>query len=391
SRIVGGSDAPQAWAPYQVSIMNTFGEHVCGGSIIANQWILTAAHCLEWPIKYLKIVTGSNDYTKPGAEYLVDAAKKHCEHDQPIYHNDIALLHTATPIVYNERTQPIKLATKDSLKAGDKVTLTGWGSVKAWGRYATQLQKIDLAYVEHSTCEQSVRNASWLGEGHICTYTKEGEGSCHGDSGGPLVDENQTLVGIVNWGEACAVGYPDVFASSPSALRVLTGTQNLQQNVSKHYYVDKIVEHCNYEPRKYRNDIALLHLNESIAFDNATQRVEYDHEPLAPGDLLLLTGWGTLSLGGEVPDKLQRLEVEYVPFEECRAAHGNSTNVDIGHVCTYNDKGRGACHGDSGGPLVHNGKLVALVNWGMPCAKGKPDASASIAYYHDFIRTHLSL
>lgn len=182
-----------------------------------------------------------------------------------------------------------------------------------------------------------------------------------------------------------------IHRKTPNAFRVLTGTQNLQQNVSRYYYVDRIVEHCNYEPRKYRNDIALLHLNESIVFDNATQRVELDHEPLAPGAMLLLTGWGTLSLGGEVPAKLQRLEVEYVPFVECREAHGNSSAVDIGHVCTYNDKGRGACHGDSGGPLVHNGKLVALVNWGMPCARGKPDASASVAYYHDFIRTHLSL
>ncbi|EDW59147.2 uncharacterized protein Dvir_GJ10717 [Drosophila virilis] len=213
SRIVGGTDAPEGWAPYQVSIMSTFGEHVCGGSIIAEQWILTAAHCLEWPIQYLKIVTGTNDYTKPGAEYLVDATKKHCQHDQPIYHNDIALIHTATPIVYNVRTQPIKLASVDSLKAGDKVTLSGWGSTKAWGRYVTQLQKIDLSYVEHSSCKSKVRNATWLGDGHICSFTKEGEGSCHGDSGGPLIDANQTLVGVVNWGEACALGYPDVYAS----------------------------------------------------------------------------------------------------------------------------------------------------------------------------------
>ncbi|XP_064553168.1 chymotrypsin-2 [Drosophila montana] len=203
-----------------------------------------------------------------------------------------------------------------------------------------------------------------------------GQHSC----GGAIIDEHWILTAA-----HC------IHRKAPNAFRVLTGTQDLQQNVSKYYYPDRIIEHCGYEPRKYRNDIALLHLNESIAFDNATQPVELSHEPLVPGDWLLLTGWGTLSLGGEVPAKLQRLEVEYVPFEQCREAHGNSSHVDIGHVCTYNDKGRGACHGDSGGPLVHNGKLVALVNWGMPCAKGKPDASASIAYYHDFIRTHLSL
>jgi len=108
---------------------------------------------------------------------------------------------------------------------------------------------------------------------------------------------------------------------------------------------------------------------------------KYRIRSLLPGSRLLLTGWGTLSLGGDVPARLQSLEVNYVPFEQCRAAHDNSTRVDIGHVCTFNDKGRGACHGDSGGPLVHNGKLVALVNWGLPCAKGYPGKSDLIRYF----------
>ncbi|ALC46477.1 CG5246 [Drosophila busckii] len=213
TRVVGGADAAAGGAPYQVSIMNTFDEHVCGGSIIANEWILTAAHCLEWPTKYLLIVTGSNDYTKPGAVYEVDYAKIHCQHNKPMYHNDVALIHTKTPIVYNARTQPIQLATQNKMQTGDKLKLTGWGAIKAWGRHVTQLQEIELKYLAHSSCASKVRNSDWLGDGHICTLTKEGEGSCNGDSGGPLVDANQTLVGVVNWGEACALGVPDVFAS----------------------------------------------------------------------------------------------------------------------------------------------------------------------------------
>ncbi|KAH8236853.1 hypothetical protein KR026_012673 [Drosophila bipectinata] len=197
--------------------------------------------------------------------------------------------------------------------------------------------------------------------------------------GGAIIDERWIITAA-----HCTRG------KEASAFRILTGTQDLDKNVTKYYYPDRIVEHCNYAPRKYRNDIALLHLNESILFDDSTKPVELDHEALVPGSKLLLTGWGTLSLGGNVPNRLQSLEVTYVPYEQCRAAHDNSTRVDIGHVCTFNDKGRGACHGDSGGPLVHNGKLVALVNWGMPCARGYPDAHASISYYHDFIRTHLS-
>lgn len=172
-------------------------------------------------------------------------------------------------------------------------------------------------------------------------------------------------------------------------IKILTGTQNLKNNTEKYYYADRIVMHCSYNRPAYANDIALVHLNESIAFDNLTQAVEYDYEPLKDGDELTLTGWGTLALGGEVPTTLQTLNVTYVPFDECRAAHDNTTWVDVGHLCTFNDKGKGACHGDSGGPLVHNGKLVALVNWGRPCAKGFPDAHAKISYYYDFIRTHL--
>uniref|UniRef100_A0A1I8P7H0 Peptidase S1 domain-containing protein n=1 Tax=Stomoxys calcitrans TaxID=35570 RepID=A0A1I8P7H0_STOCA len=213
-RVIGGSDVAEGALPYQVSIQNTFGEHVCGGSIIAPLWVLTAAHCLEWPKQYLKVVTGTVNWTKPDAEYAVDDLKIHCLHNKPMYHNDIALIRLSKPIVYNQRTQPVNLATSNSLNDGDKLTLSGWGSIKVWGRTPDILQSAELSYMDHAKCEAGVRNSEWLGAGHICTDTKSGQGSCHGDSGGPLYNmAKNELVGIVNWGEACAVGYPDVFAS----------------------------------------------------------------------------------------------------------------------------------------------------------------------------------
>uniref|UniRef100_A0A1L8EGF7 Putative chymotrypsin-2-like protein n=1 Tax=Haematobia irritans TaxID=7368 RepID=A0A1L8EGF7_HAEIR len=213
-RVIGGSDVPEGALPYQVSIQNTFGEHVCGGSILSPQWILTAAHCLEWPKEYLKVVTGTVNWTKPDAEHFVDDLRVHCLHNKPMYHNDIALIHLSTPIVYNARTQPVKLATSNTLKDGDKLLLSGWGSVKVWGRTPDILQSAELNYMDHAKCSTAVRNSAWLGAGHICTDTTSGKGSCHGDSGGPLYNVAKSeLVGIVNWGEPCAAGYPDVFAS----------------------------------------------------------------------------------------------------------------------------------------------------------------------------------
>ncbi|KAM7360983.1 chymotrypsin-1-like [Cochliomyia hominivorax] len=213
TRVIGGDVAAEGSLPYQVSIQNTFGEHVCGGAIIAPQWILTAAHCSEWPKQYLKVVTGTTNWTKADGEFLVEEMKVHCLYNKPMYHNDIALIRVNQPIAYNEKTQPIQLASSNSLKEGDKLTLSGWGGTKVWGRTPDLLHTVQVSYMNHDKCSKKVKNSAWLGEGHICTDTTSGQGSCHGDSGGPLVDENNVLVGVVNWGEPCAVGRPDVYAS----------------------------------------------------------------------------------------------------------------------------------------------------------------------------------
>uniref|UniRef100_T1GBP0 Peptidase S1 domain-containing protein n=1 Tax=Megaselia scalaris TaxID=36166 RepID=T1GBP0_MEGSC len=171
--------------------------------------------------------------------------------------------------------------------------------------------------------------------------------------------------------------------------KILTGTQILKDHNGTYYEPEEVIIHCNYNNPSYYNDIALVRLKEPIKFNERTAKVDFDYSPLKAGDKLTLTGWGTLSLGGKIPNELQTLEVEYVSFEDCRYLHKNSTWVDYGHTCTFNDFGRGACHGDSGGPLVANNKLVALVNWGRPCAQGYPDVHARVSYYHDFIRKNI--
>lgn len=212
-RIIGGNEVSQGAIPYQVSIQNTFGEFVCGGSIVAPEWILTAGHCMDWPKQYLKIVTGTVEWNKPGGEYTVEDVKIHCLYNKPMYHNDIALVRLNKPIVYDRYTQAVELAKTNTLKNGDSLVLSGWGSIRAWGNAIDKLNKVNLKYIDRKTCLKSVRNKKFVGVGHICTSTKDGKGSCSYDSGGPLVDANNVQVGIVNGGEPCAIGFADTFAS----------------------------------------------------------------------------------------------------------------------------------------------------------------------------------
>ncbi|KAH8337431.1 hypothetical protein KR059_009619 [Drosophila kikkawai] len=211
-RVIGGEAAPEGFAPYQISLQGISGAHSCGGAIIAEQWVLTAAHCVaNANIDFLVVVTGTNQYNKPGGRYFLQAIHIHCNYDNPDMHNDIALLHLKEPIVWNERTQPIPTA-KVPMQPGDEVILTGWGSTVLGGIAPIDLQVVYLRYVPHRECLGLLSNDPDCDVGHICTFSRQGEGACHGDSGGPLVS-NGYLVGLVNWGWPCAIGVPDVHAN----------------------------------------------------------------------------------------------------------------------------------------------------------------------------------
>ncbi|XP_052835865.1 chymotrypsin-2 [Drosophila gunungcola] len=211
-RIVGGQVADEGFAPYQISLQGISGAHSCGGAIISERWVLTAAHCVvNADIQWLVVVTGTNKYDQPGGRYLLEAIHIHCNYDTPEMHNDIALLQLIEPIVWNERTQPIPLPLVP-MQPGDEVILTGWGSTVLWGASPIDLQVLYLQFVPHRECKILLSGDEDCDVGHICTFSRQGEGACHGDSGGPLIS-NGYLVGLVNWGWPCATGVPDVHAS----------------------------------------------------------------------------------------------------------------------------------------------------------------------------------
>ncbi|NP_001166068.1 serine protease 123 precursor [Nasonia vitripennis] len=225
SRIIGGNDAPAGKYTYQAFI-KVGDSFQCGASIIGKRYILTAAHCVSGQkTKEMKIVVGTIsrlDY-KNGVEYGVIGYETHPDFRYPSIVapiNDIALIRLAKDIEYNERIQPVRLATKDDEKNLKSAVLTGWGSLKYMGASPVTLQEINLEFMDQDKCAEK-----WLSykkvtivENNICTHSPKGEGACNGDSGGPLVVDG-VQIGVVSFGGMpCGRGVPDVFTRVSSYL-----------------------------------------------------------------------------------------------------------------------------------------------------------------------------
>ncbi len=263
--IVGGHPAEEGKYPWQVRIYSTMDDKVgfCGGSIIAPQWVLTAAHCL---LDTQKVVVGygSNDRT----------ATTKIESEKVIVHPDylkgekadLGLIKLKQPI---PDAPTIAIADADVDKnidvPGAKVTVTGWGAI--WDFQAFQnavdvmagrrslserklleqqelnaprkLHEVDIEVIDSGECKSVYKAldvpAFTVGDTEICaTGPSGGKDSCFGDSGGPLVApasvaaRGYVQLGIVSWGPQCGNPlYPGVYT------RVASFTDWIKQTMSE--------------------------------------------------------------------------------------------------------------------------------------------------------------
>ncbi|EJP62101.1 Peptidase cysteine/serine, trypsin [Beauveria bassiana ARSEF 2860] len=206
--IAGGQDAELGWFPYTVSLRNR-GRHNCGGIIIDQSSILTAAHCIVGlSADRVSIVAGAVKLDSGGTTYQVSAIHKHPGYNSSTITNDIAVLKLAKPLSYTPYIRPIALATQDP-PAGSGTLGSGWGVSRSSGPVSNTLQWISLQSLDHKICQEKMG----VTVSQICTTSANKGGMCRGDSGGPLTDERITLVGVYSWGRGCGDGYPDVYAS----------------------------------------------------------------------------------------------------------------------------------------------------------------------------------
>lgn len=173
-------------------------------------------------------------------------------------------------------------------------------------------------------------------------------------------------------------------------LQIIVGT-NERLKPGQIVYPDEAIVHSMYDiPAFYANDIGLFHLKDDIVFNERTQPVQLSTEYPPVGATVILTGWGARGLNWAPEELLQTINLTVIDHGDCRRIWEDTDSVDIGHLCTFTRAGEGACNGDSGGPIMWENKLVGLVNWGAPCAVGKPDMQANTVYYLDWIRSQIS-
>ncbi|XP_017070556.2 serine protease 1-like [Drosophila eugracilis] len=216
-RITNGKDAVAEQFPYQVglSFSSSAGSWWCGGSVIGNTWVVTAAHCTDGA-SAVTIYFGATIRTSPKFTETVSSKDfiQHESYSSTLIRNDISLIKTPS-VTFSSAVNKIALpavASSYSTYAGETAVASGWGLTSDTATaVASHLQYTDLTVITNAVCQQTFGSLLVTGR-NICVATPQGTSTCQGDSGGPLA-LNEKLIGITSFGSAsgCQAGYPAAF------------------------------------------------------------------------------------------------------------------------------------------------------------------------------------
>ncbi len=223
-RIVGGAPVESGTYPWHVALVdadtpNAYEGFWCAGSLIAPQWVLTAAHCVTWydgsvvDPTALDVVLGRTDLqSDAGIRIAVAEIVRYPHYVDATSANDIALVRLANPATQ----QPIGLVRMGNDDAhlespGVVATVAGWGvfTEEDW-ELSTVLHAVEVPLVSKSVCSQAYFGIADITDAMLCAgYAEGGKDTCQGDSGGALIVPNvhhtgYLQAGIVSFGEGCA-------------------------------------------------------------------------------------------------------------------------------------------------------------------------------------------
>ncbi|KAL3189310.1 hypothetical protein MRX96_002974 [Rhipicephalus microplus] len=234
SKVVGGENAKFGQQPWQAAVVvrRLFSEKIsCGGALVHESWVITAAHCVDrTSTSSIRVRLGEHSIRDtserlPHEDYTIRRKIVNEGFNRLTFRNDIALLELSHPVIFREHILPVCLPNKGDNFAGGLATVAGWGRLKysppfqASSYSPSVLQTVDVMVIENEECRKWYREtgrSERIYDTMLCAgYKMGGKDSCQGDSGGPLTfkrNDRIYLIGVVSWGVKCAMPFlPGVY------------------------------------------------------------------------------------------------------------------------------------------------------------------------------------
>lgn len=212
TQVVGGWEARPNELPWQAALVSPGSSSpFCGGVILDNNFIVTAAHCVNGrDPEDVEALLGEHDVSDDN-----DGATNHVIVEITIHprygaafgnDNDIAMMRMLQPITFSDKERGACRPTQDSnFYTGKDVVVSGWGTLESGGSSPNILNLVNVDVKDNATCELEYPGS--IDQNSMVCAGGDGVDTCQGDSGGPMVYNNQgshELIGLVSFGRGCA-------------------------------------------------------------------------------------------------------------------------------------------------------------------------------------------
>lgn len=226
--VIGGQPTTIEQAPWQVLVLPG-PNALCGGALIGEQWVVTAAHCVQGvDPATIQLFAGLSAISQRTATTALPVAQVsvHPGFNPSTYVNDVALIRLAQPWVPGANREVIRLPFGQPASfpaAGSSASVTGWGQTSTQGESSDQLQVATVSVLAEVNGSCGQYGAQYNGTAHVCAGAASGQvDTCNGDSGGPLVVDVagvRVLAGLTSVGNGCAqADYPGLYTRLATVL-----------------------------------------------------------------------------------------------------------------------------------------------------------------------------